>query len=252
MDWTVNDGVYHKFLKWPLKCENILEFELPCYQKKGNSHKNDTCERQHNYKKSFYAKNIYKNKERCQKCGDSNHIDGFQCPAKKFQCKSCHKYGHLTSLCYQKKQASFKPGKPKAHMSQAGAAYTCDKSICGHPEGCSSSDDSICLQVKIQWSQAESKKIPTPSHLITNLAYKLKPQQARNQYLRARLDTCTDVNIMPASVYKLVFNYPEFKKLDPSNLEIGSYTTNTVKIVGSCLFYLVHLDTKRLQEVIFM
>ena len=28
MDWTVNDGLYHKFLKWHLKCENNLECEL--------------------------------------------------------------------------------------------------------------------------------------------------------------------------------------------------------------------------------
>ena len=35
MDWTVNDGLYHRFLKWHLKCENILECELaalPKYQ----------------------------------------------------------------------------------------------------------------------------------------------------------------------------------------------------------------------------
>ena len=28
MDWTVNDNLYHRFLKWCLKCENILECEL--------------------------------------------------------------------------------------------------------------------------------------------------------------------------------------------------------------------------------
>ena len=28
MDWTVNDGLYHWFLKWKLKCENILDCEL--------------------------------------------------------------------------------------------------------------------------------------------------------------------------------------------------------------------------------
>ena len=28
MDWTVNDGMYHRFLKWKLKCENILHCEL--------------------------------------------------------------------------------------------------------------------------------------------------------------------------------------------------------------------------------
>ena len=28
MDGTVNDGLFHRFLKWHLKCENILEHEL--------------------------------------------------------------------------------------------------------------------------------------------------------------------------------------------------------------------------------
>ena len=66
------------------------------------------------------------------------------------------------------------------------------------------------------------------------------------------MDTCTDVNIITASVYKLVFNDPELNKLTHSDLEIGTYTTDTVKIVGSCLFYLVHLDTKKLQGVMFV
>ena len=56
---------------------------------------------------------------------------------------------------------------------------------------------------------------------------------------------------MPPSVYKLVFNDPKLKKLAPSTFEIGTYTTDTVKIVGSCLFYLVHPDTKKFQEVTF-
>ena len=36
MDWTVNDPLYHRFLKWKLKLENILECKLtalPEYQK---------------------------------------------------------------------------------------------------------------------------------------------------------------------------------------------------------------------------
>ena len=28
MDWTVNDGLYNRFLKWQLKCKNILDCEL--------------------------------------------------------------------------------------------------------------------------------------------------------------------------------------------------------------------------------
>ena len=36
MGWTVNDGLYHRFWKWHLKCENILECKfaaLPEHQK---------------------------------------------------------------------------------------------------------------------------------------------------------------------------------------------------------------------------
>ena len=28
IDWTVNDSLYHRFLKWKIKCENILDCEL--------------------------------------------------------------------------------------------------------------------------------------------------------------------------------------------------------------------------------
>ena len=52
---------------------------------------------------------------------------------------------------------------------------------------------------------------------ITNLAYRLKSHHTRNLYLRARLDTCADVYIMPASMYRLVFKDPEMKKLATSS-----------------------------------
>ena len=28
LDWTVNDSLYHRYLKWRLKCKNMLESEL--------------------------------------------------------------------------------------------------------------------------------------------------------------------------------------------------------------------------------
>ena len=66
-------------------------------------------------------------------------------------------------------------------------------SLCGHSKDSLSSNESISLQVKIGHTQARCKK-------ITNLVFHLKLHQTRNQYLRGRLDTCTDVNIMAASV----------------------------------------------------
>ena len=81
--------------------------------------------------------------------------------------------------------------------------------------------------------------------LITNLSYRLKMHENRNLYLCARLDTCADINIMPASVYKLVFRDPNLEKLIPNRLQIGTYTNDTVKIVGICKLYLIDLDTKK-------
>ena len=137
---------------------------------------------------------------------------------------------------------------PRHISCKWGSVYMQEDSIWSHSSNLTSSDESFCLQVKIQCRQANTK-FPTPNHGITNLAYRLKQHLKRNQNLRARLDTCADVNIMPGSVYKLVFKDPDCKKLAPSKLRIGTYTTDTVKLVGSCMFYLVHPDTKHLQVV---
>ena len=140
---------------------------------------------------------------------------------------------------------------PRVHQLLAGAVYAKDSAICSQSEADSSSEDSFCLQVKMKPKQSNLQRIPRPTHLITNLAYRLKPHHTRNLYLRSRPDTCANVNIMPTSVYKLVFQDPSMKKLGPSSLETGTYTTDTVKIVGSCIFYLVHPDTKKLIDVAF-
>ena len=67
--------------------------------------------------------------DKCTRCGDTLHAKGFQCPARKFQCKICHKFGHFTTVWYQKSQGqqssnSFHPRKPKAQQLHAGALYT--------------------------------------------------------------------------------------------------------------------------------
>ena len=109
--------------------------ELPAgkYKKKRSSMKprqtNNKNQGQEGYhlqvqpKKKFDTRGVHNDKTRCSKCGDSVHVEGFQCPAKKYQCKACHKFGHFTSMCFQKKQAPFKHRKPKAHQIQAGSTH---------------------------------------------------------------------------------------------------------------------------------
>ena len=106
-------------------------------------------------------------------------------------------------------------------------------------------------RLHVKHVQAQTKVDKKAACLITNLPYRLKMHENKNLYLKARLDTCADVNIMLASVYKLVFHDPNLQKLTPNKLQIGTYTNDTVKIVGTCKLYLVHPDTKKLIETIF-
>ena len=226
----------------------------PGIKPRQSSHKHQGQEGYHAQaqpKKRFDARGTHNDKSRCSKCGDSVHVEGFQCPAKKYQCKACHKFGHFTSMCFQKKQAPNKHRKPKAHQIQASGPNAYRSASYDHSDEDCTSEDSFCLQLKIKRRQLKNGKVPKATHLITNLAYRLQPHHHRNQYLRARLDTCADVNLMPASVYQLIYKDPQMKKLTPSNLQIGTYTTDAVQIVGSCTFHLVHPDTKKLLETTF-
>ena len=210
----------------------------------------DTEQKQSCYhKKALDPRNAHKQKDRCSKCGDSTHLEGFTCPAKRYQCKTCHKFGQFTSLYFmngQQKQAYNKSCKPKVHQLTAGTIQAYDSQ-----SESESSDNSFCLQLQIKCVQSQSKIDKKPACLITNLLYRLKIHENRNLYLRARLDTCADVNIMLASIYKLVFHDPNLEKFPPNKLQIGTYTNGTVKIVGTCKLYLGHPDTKKLIETIF-
>ena len=119
-------------------------------------------------------KHVHKNTDRYIKCGDSAHQEGFQCPAKKFQCNHATNFINLQASVTkepQHKQVSFKARKSKAHQLQAGTLYVQDSALCSQSEDFSS-EDSFCLHLKIQCIQAGIKNIPPPAHLITNLAYR--------------------------------------------------------------------------------
>ena len=112
-------------------------------------------------------------------------------------------------------------------------------------------EDSFCLQLQVPSTQAETNYI-APQHLVTNLEYKLKPHKKRTKFMRARIDTCVNVNQMPISVYKLLYKDEDCTKLALSNkVAMKTYTIEKIKIVGSCKLYVVHPETKCLQEVTF-
>ena len=187
---------------------------------------------------------------RCTKCGDSLHIEGFRCPASRYQCKYCHKCGHFCKLCFKKNGSDHKKNirRPKAHQLMVGTASTIDEQSYA---SYSSSEDSFCLQLQAKSTEEKSKK-NKPQHLATNLEYKLKPHRRRTKFLRAKIDTCSNVNLLPISVCKLMYKDPECTKLEPSNtVAVKTYTKEKIKIVGSCKMFVIHPETKILQEVTF-
>ena len=115
----------------------------------------------------------------------------------------------------------------------------------------SSSEDSFCLQVKVRKQTKGTQKPPNTTHLITNIAYRVKQHHTRNQYLRARIDTGAKVNLMPISVYRLIYQDQDLKKLTQCNLKIGTYMTDTIRIIGTTIIYLIHPDSKKPTEMTF-
>ena len=214
-------------------------------------HSNENNQQQAQYKKKFNTIQFLNSDDRCHKCGDSKHIEGFQCSAHKYQCRKYHKFGHFSSFCY-KKQGSYKkrPRSPKAYQLTSGRLSTQDNSICSHFSDNTSSDEFFCLQMKVQAKQADTN-LPAPQHLMTNLPFKIKQHRNQTKFLWARLDTCTDVNIIPSSVYQLLFKDPDCRKLVSTDLQLGTYTSNKVQIIGPCELYVIQPSTKSTEAVTF-
>ena len=192
--------------------------------------------------------------DRCSKCGDTPHIEGFRCPASRHQCKYCLKFGHISHLCFKKKQESgYKRSSrnPKAHQFMVGT-YSAEGLIYDQADtSFTSSEDSFCLQMKVKNKQAEDK-CSEVQHLVTNLEYKLKPHRRRTKFLRARIDTCSNVTVMPVSVYCVMYKDPDCTKLAPSKKNgIYTYTTEKIPEIGSCELFVLHPDTKCFKEVTF-
>ena len=93
--------------------------------------------------------------------------------------------------------------------------------------------------------------VQIPKYLVTNLEFKVQPHKRKTKFLRARVDTCAEVNLMPLSIYHKLFKDTDCTQIEPSNLQLGTYTNKRVKIIGSCHLYIIHPDTRCLEKVRF-
>ena len=108
------------------------QIHLMCHQhtkllaRNYNKHKKVTKQKAQNHrpteqmsKKSFDLWKLDKPSDRCIRCSDTLHAKGFQCPAKKFQCKVCHA-NSATSLQSVTKRIN----RHQAHLSLGNLRHT--------------------------------------------------------------------------------------------------------------------------------
>ena len=159
-------------------------------------------------------------------------------------------------MCYKKKeqsnyyQRSLRSSSPKAHQLKVGPI---NNRSSYNQSADYSSEDSFCLQMKVQPQSDEAEtKFTAPQHLATNLEIKLKPHKKKTKFLRARIDTCANVNVIPISMYKLLYKDPDCVKMAPSSKNgISTYTTEKILVLGSCDLFVMHPDTRSLKKVTF-
>ena len=138
-----------------------------------------------------------------------------------------------------------------AHQLQIGRYSVKDSLDNQEDTDVSESEDSFCLQMQIKKSQADQESCDT-QHLETNLHYKVKPYGKKTRILRAKIDTCSYTNIMPASTYKIIYNDPDCIKLQPSKKKgIQTYTKQKIPVIGSCELFVLHSDDQCFHKVKF-
>ena len=223
------------------------QINLLCHQRTEQSQKKRKGHKRKQHFKSKDSKPPYKkhpnpsqaqgSQDHCSKCGDTRHAQGFSCPAKKYLCKACKKYGHFTSLCFSKQ---------KKTAYQITAEEIENNSESEMDEDPYSNDSFVLYQMRAKINMSTTQwRVPKKTHLIANLPYRLKQYLTHHKYLRVWLDTCADVNIIPKSVYQMMFNDPEVQQLAPNDISLGVYTDHQVDILGKCNFFMIHPDTKK-------
>ena len=157
----------------------------------------------------------------------------------------CTKIGHFTKLCFTK-NAHLQPqhyhkGKPR-QAYQIIVPEDSTKQYKNTHEYDNDDDFMIAFQLHAQpQKNVHNQKVTTgytQKCLHANIPYRLQPYHKHNKYLCVQIGTCTDVNLMPESIYKLVFNDLHTSKLAKNDIDLTVYRRHSVDLIGKCTFYM--------------
>ena len=82
-------------------------------QSNNKNHGSENSQVPSQHRKWCDVKIVHQNKDRCSKCGDSAHVEGFQCTAKKFSMQSLPQVWTLHQPLLSEKASSFQIQKAK-------------------------------------------------------------------------------------------------------------------------------------------
>ena len=154
----------------------------------------------------------------CKRCGDTRHRQGFNCPATKYQCRKCHKYGHFTSKCLTKPQNATVNSVEEVN---ALAAFTQSPDSIQADIFHDSMDDMYTCTVNTN----KPKK-----HVFADL--QLATLSKAPKYLKVRLDTAAYVSMMSKSVYQQLYDDPQCEQLAPVTTNTVMHDHSTADVLG--------------------
>ena len=154
----------------------------------------------------------------CKRCGDTRHRQGFNCPATKYQCRKCHKYGHITSKCLTKPQNATVNSVEEVN---ALAAFTQSPDSIQADIFNDSMDDMYICTVN---TNKPKKRVFADLQLAT--------LSKAPKYLKVRLDTAADISMMSKSVYQQLYDDPQCEQLAPVTTNTVMHDHSTADVLG--------------------
>ena len=159
----------------------------------------------------------------CKRCGDTRHRQGFNCPASKYQCRKCHRYGHFTSKCMTQPQNANVNTVEEVNAAFASATIP--------PEF--SADDSLDAMYICPVNTSKPKRRVFADLQIAD------SHSTRPKFLKVRLDTAADVSMMSKSVYLQLFNDPQCQKLSPVTTNTLMHDHTKAEVLGSATIQII-------------
>ena len=156
-------------------------------------------------------------KQPCNRRGNESHAGDKNCPANGVECHYCHKRGHFSNVCPERKQA---------HEVQNHTA--------GKQENNSDlSDDDMFLGSL----EVDSINNSNRNKVFTTVEVTVTPYHKRTTPIVCKLDTGSETNVIPKTGFDKIIACPSDKALAPPQI-LTAYGVQKIECMGTCQLFI--------------